>query len=162
MHPRSAAPYYVVLAGTLIACALMGLCVLQLFQSRHDALDRARETSRNLALVAERDIERNIELYGLSLEAVIQGLQRQDVMAATPALRRAVLFDHAMTAQFLGSMLVLDAGGNIILDSANDVPRQGNFGDRKYFTVHRDNPNAGLYISDPFASACAAARSAWH
>ena len=45
-------------------------------------------------------------------------------MAATPALRRAVLFDHAMTAQFLGSMLVLDAGGNIILDSANDVPRQ--------------------------------------
>ena len=72
MHPRSAAPYYVVLAGTLIACALMGLCVLQLFQSRHDALDRARETSRNLALVAERDIERNIELYGLSLEAVIQ------------------------------------------------------------------------------------------
>ncbi|MFS9605455.1 hypothetical protein, partial [Klebsiella pneumoniae] len=73
MHSRSAAPYYVVLAGTLIACALMGLCVLQLFQSRHDALDRARETSRNLALVAERDIERNIELYSLSLEAVIQG-----------------------------------------------------------------------------------------
>ncbi|MBN3745399.1 GGDEF domain-containing protein [Burkholderia sp. Se-20373] len=152
MHSRSAAPYYVVLAGTLIACALMGLCVLQLFQSRHDALDRARETSRNLALVAERDIERNIELYGLSLEAVIQGLQRQDVMTATPALRRSVLFDHAMTAQFLGSMLVLDAAGNIILDSANDVPRQGNFGDRTYFTVHRDNPNAGLYISDPFAS----------
>ncbi|RBJ72162.1 diguanylate cyclase, partial [Pseudomonas sp. MWU12-2534b] len=97
-------------------------------------------------------IERNIELYDLSLQALIHGLQRPDVMAATPAVRRDVLFDHAMTAQFLGSILVLDADGNIILDSANGVPGHGNFADRKYFMVHRDNPNVGLYISDPFAS----------
>jgi Diguanylate cyclase, GGDEF domain/Cache domain len=152
MQSRSAAPYTVVVIGIVIACALMGLCVLQLLQSRDDALDRARETSRNLGLMADRDIERNVELYDLSLQAVIQGLQRPDVMNSSASLRRAVLFDHAMTAQFLGSMLVMDAGGNIILDSANDVPRKGNFADRKYFTVHRDNPNVGLYISDPFAS----------
>ncbi|UEP31861.1 MULTISPECIES: sensor domain-containing diguanylate cyclase [unclassified Burkholderia] len=152
MQPRSSAPHIVVLIGILIACALMGLCVLQLFQSRHDALDRARETSRNLTLIAERDIARNFELYNLSLEAVIEGLQRPDVMAASPALRRGVLFDHAMTAQFLGSMLVLDAHGNIVLDSQNDVPRQGNFADRKYFTIHRDSSDVGLYISDPFES----------
>ncbi|RQR47257.1 diguanylate cyclase [Burkholderia sp. Bp9126] len=152
MQSRSAAPYYVVVIGIVIACGLTGLCMLQLLQSRHDALDRARETSRNLALMAERDIERNFELYDLSLQAVIHGLQRPDVMAASPALRRGVLFDHAMTAKFLGSMLVLDASGNIILDSGNDIPRRGNFADRKYFTIHRDNPNAGLYVSDPFAS----------
>ncbi|MCR4465460.1 sensor domain-containing diguanylate cyclase [Burkholderia sp. SCN-KJ] len=152
MHRRTAAPYLIVAIGVVIACALMGLCVLQLFQSRHDALDRASETSRNLGLIAERDIERNFELYDLSLQAVIHGLQRPDVMAAAPAVRRGVLFDHAMSANFIGSMLVLDAEGNIILDSANDVPRKGNFADRKYFTVHRDNPNVGLYVSDPFAS----------
>lgn len=152
MQSRSTTAYYVVAIGTIIACALMGLCVLQLLQSRHDALDRARETSRNLGLMAERDIERNVELYDLSLQAVLHGLQRTDVMNSSASLRRAVLFDHAMTAQFLGAMLVLDAGGNIILDSANDVPRQGNFSNRKYFTVHRDNPNVGLYVSDPFAS----------
>ncbi|HEF5784367.1 diguanylate cyclase [Burkholderia multivorans] len=152
MQPRSSAPHYVVAVGVLIAFALMGLCILQLFQSRQDALDRARETSRNLALVAERDITRNVELYNLSLEAVLQGLRRPDVMAASPALRRGVLFDHAMTAQYLGSMLVLDAQGNIVLDSQNDVPRHGNFSDRKYFTVHRDRADVGLYVSDPFAS----------
>ncbi|AFQ50226.1 sensor domain-containing diguanylate cyclase [Burkholderia cepacia] len=152
MQPRSAAPYTIVVIGIVIACALVGLCVLQLFQSRHDALERASEASRNLGLIAERDIERNFELYDLSLQAVIKGLQRHDVMAAEPAMRRAVLFDNAMTAQFLGSMLVLDADGNIVLDSASDVPRHGNFGDRKYFTVHRDNPDAGLYISVPFSS----------
>ncbi|WP_175909478.1 sensor domain-containing diguanylate cyclase [Burkholderia sp. BCC1640] len=152
MKFRSAAPQTIVVIGIVIACALMGLCVLQLFQSRNDALERASETSRNLGLIAERDIERNFELYDLSLQAVIAGLQRHDVMAAPAGLRRAVLFDNAMTAQFLGSMLVLDAGGNIVLDSANDVPRHGNFADRKYFTVHRDNPDAGLYVSDPFTS----------
>ncbi|WP_179403258.1 sensor domain-containing diguanylate cyclase [Burkholderia guangdongensis] len=152
MQPRSTAPFYVVVIGIVIACALMGLCLLQLLQSRQDALDRASETSRNLGLIAQRDIERNFELYDLSLQAVIHGLERPDVMAAPPALRRGVLFDHAMTAQFIGSMLVLDAAGNIILDSANDAPRQGNFADRKYFTIHRDNPNVGLYISDPYES----------
>ncbi|KAB0655717.1 sensor domain-containing diguanylate cyclase [Burkholderia diffusa] len=152
MPPRTAAPSTIVVVGILIACALMGLCVMQLMQSRDDALDRASETSRNLGLMAERDIERNFELYDLSLQALIHGLQRPDVMASAPALRRAVLFDHAMTAQFLGSMLVLDADGKIILDSARDVPRQGNFANRKYFTVHRDNPDAGLFVSDPFAS----------
>ncbi|RQR64855.1 diguanylate cyclase [Burkholderia sp. Bp9126] len=152
MHSRKAAPYLIVAVGTVIACALMGLCVLQLFQSRHDAFERASETSRNLGLMAERDIERNFELYDLSLQQVIHGLQRPDVMAAAPAVRRGVLFDHAMSAKFIGSMLVLDAGGNIILDSASDVPRKGNFADRKYFTIHRDNPDIGLYVSDPFAS----------
>ena len=152
MPPRTATSYTIVAIGIFIACALMGLCVMQLMQSRNDALDRASATSRNLGLMAERDIERNFEIYDLSLQALIQGLQRPDVMASTPALRRAVLFDHAMTAQFLGSMLVLDADGDIVLDSANDVPRKGNFADRKYFTAHRDNPNVGLYVSDPFAS----------
>ncbi|MGR3906308.1 sensor domain-containing diguanylate cyclase [Burkholderia sp. SR8] len=152
MKSRSAAPYTIVAIGIVVACALMGLCVLQLLQSRNDALERASETSRNLGLIAERDIERNFELYDLSLQAVIDGLKRPDVMNAPPSLRRAVLFDNAMTAQFLGSVLVLDAGGNIVLDSGNDVPRRGNFADRKYFAVQRDNPDAGLYISDPFAS----------
>ncbi|MFV8593100.1 diguanylate cyclase [Ralstonia pseudosolanacearum] len=152
MNRRTLAPYSIVVVGIAIACALMGLCVLQLFQSRDDALERAKETSRNVGLLAERDIERNFELYDLSLQAVIHSLELPGVMSAPPALKRAVLFDHAMTAQYLGSMLVLDADGNIILDSANDEPRQGNFADRKYFTVHRDSPNAGLYISDPFSS----------
>ncbi|UEP31417.1 MULTISPECIES: sensor domain-containing diguanylate cyclase [unclassified Burkholderia] len=152
MQSRSAAPYTIVVVGIVIACALMGLCVLQLFQSRNDARERASETSRNLGLIAERDIERNFELYDLSLQAVIEGLKRPDVMNAPASLRRAVLFDNAMTAEFLGSMLILDAAGNIVLDSANDVPRRGNFADRKYFTVHRDNPDAGLFVSDPFTS----------
>ncbi len=123
-----------VLGGAVIALLLVGLCATVLNQSRQDAFDRARETSRNVALIAERDIERNFEIYALSLQAVVDGL------------------DRAASAEYLGSMLVLDAAGNIVIDSGGDVPRKGNFADRRYFTIQSDNPNAGLYISDPFRS----------
>jgi diguanylate cyclase (GGDEF)-like protein len=31
-------------------------------------------------------------------------------------------------------------------------PRAGNFADRRYFTVQRDNPDTGLYLSSPYTS----------
>lgn len=146
------APLVIICGGMLVALVMISLCATVLYQGRVDAMDRARETSGNLALIAERDIERNFELYALSLQAVVDGMRDPDVLALPPRLRRQVLFDRAATAKYLGSMLVLDASGNIVVDSGSDVPRQGNFSDRPYFTAQRDNPNAGLYISDPFRS----------
>ena len=146
------APVVIVLCGTIIAFVMVGLCALVLLQSRTDALDRARDTSRNLALLAERDIERNFELYELSLQAVVDGVQRADVMALPPGLRNDVLFDRATTARYLGSMLVLDPKGYIVIDSGNVTPRPGSFADRAYFTVQRDRPDTGLYISSPYVS----------
>lgn len=67
-------PRAVFYGGLVIALVMASLCAIVLYQSRQDALDRARETSRNVALIAERDIERNFELYALSLQAVVDGL----------------------------------------------------------------------------------------
>ncbi|MGY6163486.1 sensor domain-containing diguanylate cyclase [Paraburkholderia strydomiana] len=139
-------------AGAVIAIVMVGLCAMVLYQSREDALNHTRESLRDIALIAERDIERNFELYDLSLQAVVDGLKDPEVMSLSPRLRREVLFDRAASAEYLGSMLVLDAGGNIVLDSGSDAPRKGNFADREYFTVQRDNPAAGVYVSDPYAS----------
>src|SRR6478736_5276225 len=89
----------IVYGAALLALVMVGLCALVLYQSRQDALERTRETSRNVALIAERDIVRNFELYDLSLQAVIEGL-RQPAVGALPAhLRRDVLFDRAATAK---------------------------------------------------------------
>ncbi|WP_062608457.1 sensor domain-containing diguanylate cyclase [Caballeronia calidae] len=151
-RPRFSAPNIIVLCGTVIALAMVGLCALVLYQGRLDALERARDTSRNLALLAERDIERNFELYELSLQAVVEGVHRADVSALPPQLRNDVLFDRAATARDLGSILVLDVNGNIVIDSGSIVPRPANFADRRYFTVQRDHPDTGLFISSPFAS----------
>jgi diguanylate cyclase (GGDEF)-like protein len=145
-------PRAVFYGSLLVAFVMASLCATVLYQSRHDAMERARESSRNVALIAERDIERNFELYALSLQAVVDGLSNPEVLALPVHLRSQLLFDRAITAEYLGSMLVLDASGNIIMDSAADTPRKGNFADRDYFSVQRDNPNAGLYVSAPFRS----------
>ena len=151
-YRRLTGPYVIVIAGATVALLMVTICAIVLYQSRLDAMARAIETSRNLALLAQRDIERNFELYALSLQAVVDRVNDPEVGVASPRLRGFALFDHAATATYLGSMLVLDAQGNIVIDAANDVLRQGNFSDREYFKVHRDNPNVGLYVGDPYAS----------
>jgi diguanylate cyclase (GGDEF)-like protein len=147
-----AAPSAIVAAGAFVALFMVSICVYVLYQGRLDAMARATETSRNLALIAERDIERNFELYTLSLRAVADGVNDPEVMAATPRVRNEALFDQAATASYLGSMFVLDLRGDIVLDSANLAPRKGNFADRDYFKAQRDNPSLGLYVSDPYFS----------
>ncbi len=146
------APRVIMTGGVVVALFMVAICAIVLYQSRLDAMTRATDTSRNLAAIAERDIERNFELYALSLQAVVDGMNDPDVTRLPWKLRTGVLFDRAATASYLGSMAVLDAAGNIVIDSESETPRKGNFADRKYFTVQRDNPDVGLYISDPYRS----------
>jgi diguanylate cyclase (GGDEF)-like protein len=145
-------PRAIIAGAVVIAAFMMMLCGIVVYQSRDDALERAQDTSRNLALMAERDIERNFELYALSLQGVIEGVNDPELMAATPHVRRDALFDRAASASYLGSILVLDATGKVIVDSLSDKPPDTNFSDRPYFTVQRDHPNVGLFVSDPYRS----------
>jgi len=143
-------PMTVVWGGTTLAAVMLLLCAIVLAQSRRDAYEFSSETARNVALIAQRDIDRNLELYSLSLQAVVDGYADPEVMRLPMHLRRQVLFDRAATAKYLQLLVVLDAKGNVAIDAAGDVPRNGNFAFRDYFTVLRDNPQVGLYISKPF------------
>lgn len=149
---RAGLPRLVIGAGVATALGMLTVCAILLYDGRRDALAHATDSSRNTLLVIERDISRNVELYDLSLQAVVDGVQRPQVMALPFPLRQALLFDRAATARDLGAMLVLDATGNTVIDSRADMPPRGNFSDRTYFTVHRDNPDIGLYVSPPFVS----------
>lgn len=151
-HFVSNAPYAMLLIGGVIALAMTAICTIVLYQSRLDAMEHAVETSRNVALLAENDVVRNFELYALSLQAVVDGLNDSEVMAASPHLRRAALFDRAATATYLGSILVLDAEGHITADAATENPGDSHFSDHDFFKVHRDNPDVGLYVGDPYSS----------
>ena len=145
-------PRAIVVGAIVIAAFMTALCGIVVYQSRDDALQRARETSRNIALMAERDIERNFELYALSLQAVIEGISDPEIMGASPHVRHEALFDRAASASYLGSILVLNAAGKVVVDSLTDAPPDRDFSDRAYFTVQRDNPHVGLYVSDPYHS----------
>ncbi|WAS56998.1 GGDEF domain-containing protein [Burkholderia ambifaria] len=145
-------PHLIFYSGLLLGLLLLLLCGIVLYEARIDARDRARITQHNIALMASWDIERNIEFFALSLQAVVEGENDPAVGALPMPLRRQVLFDRATTAKYLGGIYVLDANGDIAVDGKSDVPRKANFGNERYFTVHRDHPDVGLYVSDPYHS----------
>jgi len=81
---------------------------------------------------------------------VIDGLRLPGINNTRPEIRNPVLFDGAATARYLGATMVLDDKGRLTIDSRQAAPPDQNFADRDFFRVHRDQRQAGLYISVPF------------
>ena len=135
-------PRWVLAGGALLLIAMFSICAVILWDARQDAFGRAQDGARNTMLVIERDIARNIQIYDLSLQAVVEGIHDPRVTALPPDIRRGYLFDRAANAEFLGAVFVLDSNGNIVLDSRKDDPAVGNFADRDYFMAHRDRPTS--------------------
>ncbi|GJD66749.1 GGDEF domain-containing protein [Methylobacterium frigidaeris] len=129
--------------------ALGTVTTMMVLQMRQSAWDQVSRTSLNLLEITESAIDRNIELYDLSLQAVVEGLQNPRIEGVAPDLRHLILFDRSATANGLGSILALDAQGNVFMDSASQVPRRLQLDDRDFFRVHKARPDVGLYVGEP-------------
>jgi diguanylate cyclase (GGDEF)-like protein len=123
------------------------------FDSYRATIASSFEIAENIAALIVHDIARNIEIYDISLQAVADAVRDPEVMALPPRLKQLAVFDRAATATGLGSMVVLDSDGTIVLDSQQVPPRAGNFADREHFRFQRDTPRLdGFYIGRPFVS----------
>lgn len=135
--------------------AIVGLCVvsgLMLWDSRVEAARRMETNARSLLQVLWRDIARNIELYDLSLRAVVDGMKLPAVVDAPPDIRQMILFDRAATAENFGHTLVMDATGRLIISSRTLNVPDVTYGDRDYFRYHATHAEGGLHISGPVTS----------
>jgi len=139
-------------AGTAVAVLMASLSIATLYQGRQGVLDHAHETSANLVAIISSDLARNVEIYNLSLNAMVEGAQNPAMTALAPALRRQILFDRATSAAYITGAYVLDAQGRVTAAS-KDVPLlAASFADREYFYAQQRSPSAGLFFSHPFAS----------
>jgi diguanylate cyclase (GGDEF)-like protein len=136
-----------VIIGGVIAAAIWFL-----LYDRKTTWDSAAASSKNLVRVLDADISRTIRAYDLSLQGVIEGLAVPELARLRPEVVHRLLFDRAATADYLGSMLVLDTMGNITYDSRSNDPSKLNLADRDYFQAHRVANDLGLYISKPYYS----------
>ncbi|WGS18406.1 MULTISPECIES: sensor domain-containing diguanylate cyclase [unclassified Bradyrhizobium] len=126
------------------------VCASILWEMAQKDYQHAKEGATNLVASIASEIDRNIELYDLSLQAVVDGEKLPEINSISPELRQVVLFDRAATAKDLGSILVLDTVGNVTLDSRTLMPRKANFADHDFFRIHRARSDAGLFISPPW------------
>lgn len=134
------------LVGLLLQFSFFTLVAFGYYKVTTEDVEKAAD---NIASLLESGLARDFELYDLSVRAVVEGMQDEEVMREPPRIRQITLFDRSSTAKGLGALVALDAAGNIILDSLGITPRSGNFADREYFQVHKKG-DLGLYISRPF------------
>lgn len=142
------------LAGSSLLM-LVGLCAVSavmLWNMRLDAAQRSAMASHSLVRVLSRDIARNIEMYDLSLRAIVDGMRIPAVAQASPEIRHMILFDRATTAENFGHTLVFDATGKLILSSRSLDAPDLNYADREYFQYHATHADPGLHISKPIVS----------
>jgi len=125
------------------------LCTSMLLDTRRGEEALARQMIENLATGIDADISRNIELYDLSLRAVVSNAGLPEIAGVSRPILHLILFDHAATAKHFGAIQVFDAEGRLTVDASSLDPAPENRGDEEYFRVHRNNPDAGLFISRP-------------
>src|ERR1700694_2222834 len=83
---------WIVPATVLLTLSFCLICGMVLYALRQGAWEAAEGTERNLAAAIQADIVRNIELYDLSLQGVVDGLKMPGLDDLTPEMRRRVLF----------------------------------------------------------------------
>jgi len=159
MHLSNSTGRFNNLGGALVVSSVglaLGLWVfgaVLLWTMRENELAKAVQAGDNTVAAMSVDIARNLEMFDLSLRAVIDNLDRPGVQSVSKDIRQLILFDRAATAKHLSSIKVLNEAGQLTLDSRTLAPQRREHSSRDYFLVHRDNPNVGLYIGQPFIGA---------
>ncbi len=139
--------------GLTVTIGFSGIFATVLWDSRDRDREQASHAAANVIATISSDIERNLELYDLSLQAVVDGMKLPALAHIDPELRQLVLFDRAATARDMGSIFVLDKGGTVILDSRTLTPRPENYRNSDFFVVQQQRSLASLYVSRPWHDA---------
>jgi diguanylate cyclase (GGDEF)-like protein len=145
-------PFIGGLVGTLIATVMAAVTFAAIYSGRAEELNHAAENSRNIVRLVTSDIGGNVELYGLALQAVVSGAQDPQTWQLPEDLRHRVLFNRATAASSLGGAYVIDAHGYVRAWQSGGALPAVTFADRDYFLAQQRRPDAGLFISKPFAS----------
>ena len=125
------------------------ICASVMLDMRRGEEELARQTLENLASGIDADISRNVELYDLSLRSVASNMVMPEIKDVSKPIRHLILFDHAATAKHFGAIQVFDAEGRLTVDASTPDPAPDNRSDEEFFRIHRDQPDAGLFISRP-------------
>jgi diguanylate cyclase (GGDEF)-like protein len=138
------------IAVTLGFSAILGFV---LWESRSQEREQARQAAYNVIATMSSEIDRNLEIYDLSLQAVVDGMKLPELSKLTPELRQMLLFDRAATAKDMGSIFILNENGTVIVDSRTLTPRADSYAQSDFFLAQKDKLGAGPYLSRPWLAA---------
>jgi diguanylate cyclase (GGDEF)-like protein len=138
-----------IISSIIAVMGFSAVCTSVMLDMRRSEEELARQTLENLASGIDTDIGRNVEIYDLSLRAVATNMVLPEIDEVSKPLRQLILFDHAATARHFGAIQVFDSTGKLIIDASTLDPLPEDRSGEEYFQVHREQPDAELFISRP-------------
>jgi diguanylate cyclase (GGDEF)-like protein/PAS domain S-box-containing protein len=140
------------LVSGIIAMALMfaAAVAFELWHARLAAFTQARAAARNVLETLSLDLDRNLEMFDLSLRAAATAIEIPGFAAFDEEVKRTLVFGGSAKARHLGAMMITDAAGNVLLDSTSSTREPRNIAGTDFFEAHRKRDDVGLYISAPF------------
>lgn len=128
-----------------MSLGVMAISFVTLMAARDGAIAHAHETSRNVTAVLVSNIARTVDTSNNALLGLISALDKPAIQNMDPGLRHELLFDRTAAEYVIGVGLTDDRGR--LLDGCCSNALNSDFSDRDYFKVHRESPDAGLYVS---------------
>jgi diguanylate cyclase (GGDEF)-like protein/PAS domain S-box-containing protein len=134
----------------LLNLLVLALAVWSLYQSRLKYEESTRGEVRNLAQLLDHDISTSVRSIDLLLQVTVQEAQRQ----LTSGRRDATALNRFIERQLfqqpnLDSLGVSDALGNLTHGAGMVSSTRQSIADRDYFVRLRNEPGAGLVVSQP-------------
>ncbi len=148
LSPRAAPRRGLFLLISSAVVAIVAVFAIVIFDSRADARRAAEAAETNLATALAQDMDRNVELLDLSIQAARDSWADPRVRALDPELRQMVVFDHSATARYIDAILVVDRTGAVLADSRSAKPPAGDFRDADFFKAQQPH-DVGLFIGRP-------------
>lgn len=147
---RRAVPIVPFVALLCLVLAIFSIvCIRTLLTVREGQWEIARSTAENITAAIQGDIDRNIEVYDLSLRNVVNLINSPDTAGLSQKQKHLIYFDHSATAQHFGPIRAFDRSGNLLQDSSDLAPKLTNVASEEFFTIHQNAEDAGLFISRP-------------
>ncbi|HEV2559439.1 MAG TPA: PAS domain S-box protein [Microvirga sp.] len=151
--PRAAAlapdwrPQILLLALCVVGIASLWIGIGAFLQSRSQAaVDQVRSEVRNLSIALEEQVQRTFLGIDQMMRLTVAEIKEHPAQFELAAWLARV----PQNADVLLQVSLADAGGDIVASSVgNAASARVNIADREHFRVHKENAEAGLFISRP-------------
>jgi PAS domain S-box-containing protein len=141
------------LGVVVLSLFVAGVAAIAIHSSRLDHVELARTATQNLSLVLETEIADIFDHTDLALKNLADNYADNLRTNQFPADKwNAELQRQRSYLKILKGMRATDASGTVVFGLDPGDTRNVSVADRDYFRTHRDNPDAGLVISQPVSS----------
>jgi signal transduction histidine kinase len=131
---------HIILYSALVIVAIANIVALVAFQLRQSAMDASRANAANFSAAFEEQVQRALDGVAGTMDHVKQRMETEGDSFNLSQWARLRLAGQPIQAAAAGP------DGRVRAGALGKTPEPADLSAEDYFQVHRDNPNAGLFI----------------